>query len=163
MEYYGNLAYKPRTPKVQVKKKETERKIKEKERAQMIARKVTVFRILYIVTLAFSATFMISKFVAVYDTGQEKNALINQLEKKQAYTSQKVFEMEQSVDLKEVEKIASEELGMQRPEKHQVIYVDVKTNDLSEVTASDVEGIKNRSSDFFGNLKKNIIGIFSIN
>ncbi len=163
MEYYGNLAYKPRTPNRVVKKDDSERKIKEKERAQMIARRVTLFRILYIVTLALSATFMISKFVAVYDTEQERNSLIKQLEQKQSYTSQKVFEMEQSVDLKEVETKASEELGMQRPEKHQVIYVDVKTNDLTEVTASDVEGIKNRSSSFFDNLKKNIIGIFSIN
>ena len=70
--------------------------------------------------------------------------------------------MEQSVDLTEVEKIASSELGMQRPEKHQVVYVDVKTNDVTELTASDVEGIKNRSAAFFDELKRNIIGIFSI-
>ena len=162
MEYYGNLAYQPRTPKIQAKKEDSQLKIKEKERAQMIARRVTVLRILYIITLALSATFMISKFVAVYDTEQEIASLTKQLEQKQSYTSQKIFEMEQSIDLKEVEKKAGEELGMQRPEKHQVIYVDVKTNDVTEVTASDVEGIKNRSSDFFETLTKNIIGIFSI-
>lgn len=162
MDYYGNLAYKPSMPKRRIQQDDTERKNREKERAQMIARKVTIFRILYIVTLAFSAMFMISKFVAVYDTEQEIKTLKKNLEQKQSYTSQKIFEMEQSVDLTEVEKIASTELGMQRPEKHQIIYVDVKTNDVTEVTASDVEGIKNRSAGFFDKLKENIIGIFSI-
>lgn len=162
MDYYGNLAYKPSTSQNKNQKEDTERKKREKELAQMRARKATIFRILYSVTLAFSAIFMISKFVAVYDTEQEIKALTKNLEQKQSYTSQKIFEMEQSVDLTEVEKIASTELGMQRPEKHQIIYVDVKTNDVTEVTASDVEGIKNRSASFFDTLWKNIKGIFSI-
>ena len=100
-------------------------------------------------------------FTAFADTQQEIRALTNELEEKQSYTSQKVFEMEQKIDLAEVERKATE-LGMQRPDKHQIIYVDVKTEDVTEVTAGDVEGIKNRSANFFDRVKKNIMGVFSI-
>ena len=161
MYYYGNLAYKPKTSHRQVRLDIENRRIKEKEHEEMVARRVTTIRILYIVTLALSAIFMISKFVAVYDTEQEIKSLNRQLEQKQSYTSQKIFEMEQSIDLTEIERKAAK-LGMQRPEKHQVIYVDVKTNDLSELTASDVEGLKNRSASFFDKLIQNIVGIFTI-
>ena len=161
MDYYGNLAYKPSAPKKVIKQDNTQRKKREEERAQMMARKVTIKRIVYILTLALSATFMITKYVAVYDTQQEIRALTNELEEKQSYTSQKVFEMEQKIDLAEVERKATE-LGMQRPDKHQIIYVDVKTEDVTEVTAGDVEGIKNRSANFFDRVKKNIMGVFSI-
>ncbi len=160
MNYYGNLAYKPEIEESPVQRKK--KKIKETEKANMLARKTTIFRILYILTLAFAAVFMISKYVAVYDTGESIKELNRELEQKQSYASQKIFEMEQSVDLSEVERVASERLDMQRPEKHQIIYVDVKQDNVSEMTASEVEGIGNRCSVFFEKLMKNIIGIFSI-
>lgn len=163
MDYYGNLAYKPSMPKKRISEDEIKRKNKEKEQAQMLARKVTIIRIVYILVLALSATFMISKFVAVYDTEQEIKTLTKNLEQKQSYSSQKIFEMEQKVDLAEIEKIATTELGMQRPDKHQIIYVDVKTEDVTEVTAGEVESAKNRNAGLFDTIKKNIIGIFSIN
>ena len=161
MEYYGNLAYKPSAPKKTVNREQIQRKRREEERAQMMARKMTMKRIAYILVLALSATFMISKYVAVYDTQQEIKALNNKLEEKQSYTSQKIFQMEQKVDLAEVERKAIE-LGMQRPEKHQKIYVDVKTEDKTDVTAGDVEGIKNRSASFLDKAKKHILGVFGI-
>lgn len=159
MDYYGNLAYKRET--VQIKKPQ-KKKINEKEKAQMIARKATLARILYIVILSFSAMFMISKYVAVYDTQQEINSLNRQLEEKRSYATQKIFEMEQSVDLTEVEKIATEKLGMQRPEKHQIVYVNVKQNDKTDVTAQEVEGFGNRVSDWWSGISRNIAEIFSI-
>ena len=163
MDYYGNLAYKPSTPKKRINNDDIKRKKIEKEHAQMLARKVTIIRIVDFLVLALSGTFMISKFVAVYDTEQEIKALKKDLEQKRSYSSQKIFEMEEKVDLAEIEEIATTELGMQRPDKHQKIYVDVKTEDVTEVTAGDIESAKNRSAGFFDTIKKNIIGIFSIN
>lgn len=159
MNYYGNLAYKADMEQI---RKPQKSKISEKEKAQMIARKTTLSGILYIVVLAFSAIFMISKFVAVYDTGQEVASLTKQLEQKRSYTTQKIFEMEQSVDLTEVENIATTKLGMQRPEKHQIVYVNVKQNDKTDVTAKDVEGFGNRVSDWCSKLGRNIAEVFSI-
>lgn len=163
MDYYGNLAYKPSAPEKTVKDKAVMAKKRKKEQAHMLAWKVTILRIMYILVLAVSATFMISKFVAVYDTEQEIKTLTRTLEQKRSYSSQKIFEMEQKVDLAEIEKKATDELGMQRPDKHQIVYVDVSSEDVTEITAGEIESARNRNAGFFDIIKKNIIGIFSIN
>ena len=71
--------------------------------------------------------------------------------------------MERNIDLSEVEEIATTELGMQRPESYQVIYVNVDKDDFSEVTAKDVEGAGNDIKELFRVLKENIVELFSIN
>ena len=58
-------------------------------------------RICAILVLAVSAGFMISQFVAVHETRQQVEDLKVQLAKEEANTSQKVFDLESSVDLSE--------------------------------------------------------------
>lgn len=135
----------------------------EKEKREMVHRKVTLLRIVYMSVIALSASFMISKYVAVNDTASEIKKLTNQLESTRAYTSQRVYEMERNIDLSEVEEIATTELGMQRPESYQIVYVNVDKDDVSEVTARDVEGAGNDIKAFFENVKKNIVELFCIN
>ncbi|MBQ7974231.1 MAG: hypothetical protein IJ300_00870 [Clostridia bacterium] len=135
----------------------------EKDKREMINRKVTLLRIAYMLIIAFSASFMISKYVAVNETASEIRALSKELENTRAYTSQRVYEMERNIDLSEVEEIATTELGMQRPESYQIIYVNVDKDDLSEVTAKEVEGAGNDLKALFGTIKENIIELFSIN
>ena len=135
----------------------------EKDKREMIHRKTTLLRIAYMLTIALAATFMISKFVAVNETAGEIKSLTNELESTRAYTSQRIFEMERSVDLSEVEEIATTRLGMQRPEVYQIVYVNVDKESVSEVTAGDVEGAGNDVKAFMTKLKKNIIELFSIN
>lgn len=105
---------------------------------------------------------MISKFVAVNETAQQIKSLQKELAALEAQTSQMVFDMEQSVDLAEIEKEATTRLGMQRPEKYQTVYVNVRQNDMTEKTAGEAEGF---SSDVLSTLKKfggNIVQFFSI-
>ena len=45
--------------------------------------------------------------------------------------------MEQSLDLKKVEEIATTKLGMQRPEKHQLVYIDMNNKDYAEKSGKD--------------------------
>lgn len=130
---------------------------------EMLHRKITFLRIVYVLTIAASAAFMISKFVAVNETAGEIRKLNSQLDSMRAYTSQRIFEMEQKIDLSEVEHIATTRLGMQRPESYQMVYVNVDKEDVSELTANDVEGAGNSVKSFMSNLKKNIIEFFSIN
>lgn len=169
----GNLAYKrdfvttPKRPektlnKATVKGKNIAAAEKAKDSREMVRRRVTLLRILYMATIAFSATFMISKFVTVNDTAGRIQSLNKELASTRSYTSQRIFEMERSVDLSEVEEIASTRLGMQRPESYQTIYVDVEQEDVSEVTAGEVEGAKNVLKSMFSKLAENIIGLFSI-
>ena len=51
---------------------------------------------------------------------------------------------------------------MHRPEKHQVVYLDVKRDDMTVKTAGEVEGFSNRFADFIVNIKNHIIDFFSI-
>lgn len=163
---YGNLAYElPKqynTPirkrKPQINKVKTEKR----NREQTLVRGVYIRRICATVLIAVSAGFMISEFVAVNEAEQEVAVLQKQLTELESATSQLVFDMEQSVDLAQIEKIATTRLGMQRPEKYQTIYVNVKQDDMTEMTASQVEGIGN---DIMSALKKiggNIVQFFSI-
>lgn len=58
------------------------------------------------------------------------------------YSSQKAFELDKSIDREAIEREAKTRLNMVRPEKYQTVYVNVKQDDVTEVTAKDAEGVK---------------------
>ena len=109
-----------------------------------------------------AAYYMISKNVAVYETEQEIKSLQSEISELESYTSQRAFELEQSIDLTTIEKIAKTRLNMQRPEQYQIEYVNVERDDVTEVTAGEVEGLSNRLKKAAQSLKRNMAGIFSI-
>lgn len=163
---YGNLAYKlprnyggqadgnaPRINRV---------RIVERNREQMLSKSKNLRRICVIIAVALSAGFMISRFVAVNETHQEIASLQKELAELESVTSQMVFDVEQSVDLAEIEKEATTRLGMQRPEKYQTIYVNVKQEDMTEKTAVEEEGFSNRVISSLKKLGGNIVRFFSI-
>lgn len=163
---YGNLAYK--LPEQQYEKPIRKRKpqrnntVAKRNREQMLIRSKNMRRICAIVVIALSAGFMISKFVAVNEMKQEVASLQNQLTELEAATSQMVFDLERSVDLAEIEKEATTRLGMQRPEKYQTIYVNVRQGDLTEKTAGEVEGVGKSVVSALKKLGGNIVQFFSI-
>ncbi len=160
---YDNLAYKDYTYEEYVPKKRKPQQNKSKRNHnQMLNRKKSVRRICAILVLSFSAGFMISEFVAVNETKQQIASLEKKLADAEAITSQKNYELEKSVDLTKIEEEATTRLGMQRPEKYQTIYVNVKQNDVTEKTASDVEGPINRIGAALKKLGSNIVTFFSI-
>ena len=114
------------------------------------------------IVLSLAAYYMISKNVELYETNQKIKALKNELTTLQTYTSQRIFELEQSIDLATVEEIATTKLNMQRPEEHQIEYVSIDRDDVTEITAGEVEGIKNKVDSAAKNIKRNLVGIFTI-
>lgn len=167
MKYnYGNLAYKlpERYEESPVRKKKRRKRVKadRRKREQMLIRKRVIRRIGIVAVIALSAGFMISQFVAVNETEQKIASLEKQLAAAESVTSQMIFDMEQSVDLAEVEKQATTRLGMQRPEKYQTIYVNVKQDDMTEKTAGDVEGAGNRIISALRKTGSHIVNFFSI-
>ncbi len=90
--------------------------------------------------LAVSAGFMISKFVAVNEMNQQVASLKSQLTTLESATSQMVLILNRVLTLQKL-KEATTRLGMQRPEKYQTIYVNVKQEDMTEKTAGEVEGL----------------------
>ena len=117
---YGNLAYKeyytPKKPKKPQQNKSSKKKnLHERNRA--------IKYIAAIAVLSLSAGYMISTFVTVNETKAQVAQLSSELADVQAQTSQKTFDLDHAIDLSEVEEIATTRLGMQRPEKYQMVYV----------------------------------------
>ena len=164
MEYYGNLAYKDYSPQKTQRPISTHKNTKTVKRnhKQMANKMRNLRRICAILVLAVSAGFMIFQFVAVHETRQQVEDLKVQLAKEEANTSQKVFDLESSVDLSEIEDEAYTRLGMQRPEKYQTIYINVPRDDVTDATAGDVEGFVNSVKAFFAGIGAHIVEMFSI-
>ncbi len=162
---YGNLAYKlPEQYTTPVKRRRNTQRVRvdKRKQEQMRYKVKNIRRIAVIVTMALSAGFMISEFVAVNETSQEITSLKKELNTIESATSQMIFDMEQSVDLAEIERQATTRLGMQRPEKYQTIYVNVKQDDYIESTADEVEGLGNGMMSMLKKLGGHIVQFFSI-
>lgn len=143
MRYDGNLAYelefRENTARIQKKVEEQKRQAKTKARAQRVKLQKNIA--ICSIILALCAGFMISRNVAVYEGKNEVERLQKELNQLKEYSSQKAFELDRSLDLEEIEKMAKTKLGMVRPEKYQTVYVNIKQDDVTEVTANEVEGI----------------------
>ena len=128
---YGSNAYKyetleNRAEKTQVKtqKKAGRNHKKAVKRSIMLTALVTV--------LAFCLLWRNAQII-------EQTSQITQLQKDIAATEAKIiekqFETEKAIDLNAVEKRAVSVLGMQRPEKSQIVYIDMHAEDYTEGAA----------------------------
>ena len=158
---YGNLAYKDYQYHP-ARKKPQQNKADKRKHNQMLNRRKNIRRICAIIMVSLAASFMISEFVSVNETKQQVALLEKELTAEESITSQKMFELEQSVDLSEIEEEATTRLGMQRPERYQMIYVNVKQNDVTEKTAGEVESLPSRIASSLKKLGSNIVSFFSI-
>lgn len=158
---YGNLAY-----KYDYIQRKTNRRTAKQNIAINKSKKVKPIsyaaKIAAVMIVAVSAIFMITQFVEVNDTLSALQTAQEQYDFEESVTSQKSFELEQSIDLSKIEQEATNRLGMHRPEQHQVVYIDVPQDDVTEKTAGEVEGFKNRFSAAVRSIISNIIDRFSI-
>lgn len=160
---YDNLAYK--YDYREEEKTDRQRVKVDRKRVQKRAKKNEISylsKIIYVFVLAASAIFMIAQFVNVNEAESRLAAKREDYAFEESVTSQKSFELEQSVDLSKIEQEATGRLGMKRPESHQIVYVDVKQDDVTEKTSGEVEGLGNRIAGFFSSAISNIIEFFSI-
>lgn len=163
---YGNLAYKydyteDKTYKEQeIKKpKVNNAAVKQKRTGKELS---YAAKIALVMITAVSAVFMIIQYVTANDTRSTLAETAEQYKFEQSVTAQKSFELEQSIDLAKIETEAVTRLGMKRPEKHQIVYLDVKKSDVTMKTANEVEGVSNRVKEFIESIKSNMIEFFSI-
>lgn len=158
---YGNLAYAWEDDRFEEQIKEKRKQIhavRKKETA-----KNRVIFVGYVLMLILAAVFMIGKNVTEYETELKIKSLEKELASLESYTSQKLFELEENTDLSAIEEAATTRLNMQRPTKNQIVYVNIKQDDVCELTSKEVEGVKNKVSEAAVDLKQNVIGLFSIN
>ena len=154
---YSSVAYKYEEDFFVKEKKEQAKEVVSKK-----TKKKNFTPIICAIVLSMAAYYMISKNVELYETNQKIKALKNELTTLQTYTSQRIFELEQSVDLATVEEIATTRLNMQRPEQYQIEYVSIERDDVTEITAGEVEGVKNTVDNATKDIKRNLVGIFTI-
>ena len=154
---YSSVAYKYEEDFFVKEKKEQAKEVVSKK-----TKKKNFTPIICAIVLSMAAYYMISKNVELYETKQNIKALQEELTTLQTYTSQRIFELEQSVDLATVEEIATTRLNMQRPEQYQIEYVSIERDDVTEITAGEVEGVKNTVDNATKDIKRNLVGIFTI-
>lgn len=163
---YGNLAYKydyTEEERQQQRKKAIKKPNNDKAKSKRrVAQLSYAGKIAAVLVVAASAVFMIAQYVTVNETKTALNSAVADYEFEKSVTAQKSFELEQSIDLSKIEAEATTRLGMQRPEKHQIVYVDVKQSDVTVKTAGEVESFSNRFVSFVKNIKGHIIEFFSI-
>ena len=162
---YGNLAYKydyEEERSVREKTKVKHGKVNKRKNAKKKNDLSYFGKILSVLTLTAAAIYMIIQFVEVNETQSDLKAAMDQYSFEQSVTAQKAYELEQSIDLSKIEQEATTRLGMRRPEKHQIIYIDVKQDDTTEKTADEVEGVSNRFMSGLKSIISNIVDFFSI-
>lgn len=157
---YGNLAYAWEDDRYENEIKAKRQKIRAEQKKKLAHNRVLV--VCYVMMIILSAIFMIAKNVAEYESELEIKSLQSQLAELESYTSQKIFELEENIDLTTVEQEATNRLGMQRPTKDQTVYVNIKQDDVCELTADEVESVKNRVANAAEGIKQNVLGIFSL-
>ncbi|MGN0183427.1 MAG: hypothetical protein ACI4DP_13630 [Candidatus Ornithomonoglobus sp.] len=173
---YGNLAYKydyidgNRTDyrsregrKSQASAARTEEEGMRRAAGKKKTKKISfAAKVASIVVVTISAISMIVQFVEVKETLVVLNETKAQYAFEQSVTSQKSFELEQSIDLSKIEQEATTRLGMKRPERHQIVYIDVPKDDVTEKTAGEVEGFRNRTAAIVKSIISHIVEFFSI-
>lgn len=141
--------------------KKTSRKSEEKFRLIKNTNKNTISKknkaTLVLTTLAIFAMFMVITYR--YNVISEKNLHVQQLKddleiaKSELATTQ--IAMEEMMNETEVESYAKQQLGMQKPEKSQLIYINMENEEtVQKVSASNiimslVEKVKSAINDIF--------------
>ena len=130
----GQSAVPAHSPNVRIKerpkakpKAQTKQIVKKKTKTKAKAKISTIFMIAFLAAAAFLVLFR----------GVMITEKCNQIEKKEkeltdtvAVNQKMQLEIDQSLDLKKVESVATEKLGMRRPEKYQTVYVNLETGGL---------------------------------
>lgn len=157
---YGNLAYAWEDGRYEEQLKIKRQQIKTERKQERVKNRALI--VCYVMMIILSAVFMIGKNVSEYESSLKIKSLEKELAELESYTSQKLFELEENVDLTTIEEAATSRLGMQRPTKSQTVYVNIKQDDVCELTSKEVEGMKNRVANAAEGIKQNVLGIFSM-
>jgi len=139
---HNNLAYDLDFEASAAKREDKVKAKKRENRAKVKAQKARLYRAILVCMsiCAICAGFMISKNVEAYESRKNLEKLQKELNGLKEYSSQKAFELDKSIDREAIELEARTRLNMVKPEKYQMVYVNVKQDDVTELVAKDTEG-----------------------
>lgn len=91
-------------------------------------------------TLIFGIAFgILFTNAVIIEKASTVNDMQNQLTELTEANNQIMLDIERNLDLNKIEEIAINELGMKRPDKYQIVYVNVEQSDYAEVSQSEDE------------------------
>lgn len=140
----SSSAYKYQQQEYYVPKRrfDEQRVIKIKEYSEQKNKMKTVFGVLVCFAIMFLIIF---RYTAITEASNTVSSYKKELNNLQRVTEQTQVQLDRSIDLKKVEEIAKNRLGMSRPEKSQIVYVKPKKNDYSEVLGNQYGSVQNSS------------------
>lgn len=122
---------------------------KKQQAAQKRANVLSLVKIMAVMCLAFLVLYrglmITDKSSAVEQKQSELEAIVTSNEKLQ-------FDIDRSLDLKKIESIARDQLGMRRAEKYQTVYLDLAQADYVEKVATNEFSPFGRVADFFSSI-----------
>ncbi len=122
-------------------------KVRVETQAKKVAPHISMWAVLGFLTAMALMFFIVFSYMQLTEISTASGALnreIKQLQKESVLlTSQK----ESMIDMREIERIAKEELGMVKPSKDQIIYIDLSGEDHAVVADKTVQETGDDSSD----------------
>lgn len=162
MRTNGNLALNPAyKPSYQPTKKDLRHKSTRSTRtaANAKARRVNVMVIIfYVIIISAIAFYMVAREINIYELSSEVRSLSLKLDELKSENQRAILATEKSVSLRHIENIATNQLGMVRPEKYQTVYISIEQDDYVEKVASRSPAEEFQQSIVDG--MKNLFGIF---
>jgi cell division protein FtsL len=89
--------------------------------------------IMLLLVLFISLFFVVFRYVEINEANITLNTYKSEYNNLISENDQIQISIDRSIDLKHVEEIAKNKLGMQSPEKYQIIYVNINKNDYAEI------------------------------
>lgn len=113
------------------------------------------FKAVCALTLIFAlCLFILFRYTQINEHNQKISKLKAELSHLGKVNSQLQVELDRQTDLKAIEQIAIQELGMQYPDKSQTVYVQLEKKDFTEVP-EEVKG-KQQGSGVFASVTQGI-------
>ena len=130
---YGTSAYK--YEEFETQKKSVKKGVSKKQKSRAYRKKAVM--VIMVTALAFILLF---RYAAITEMTSRLAAMKAEYDSVSSLAVSKECALRETVDLRKVEQIATTELGMQRPEKHQIVYINMQNTDYTEMPQSPKRG-----------------------
>lgn len=125
---YGSNAYKYEI----TEERSTRTQVKTRKKVSRRPKKAVVKSLLLTALITVLAFCLLGRNAQIIEQTGQITKLQNDIAATEAKIIEKQFEMEKKIDLNAVEERAISVLGMQRPEKSQIVYIDMHAEDYTE-------------------------------
>lgn len=150
-DYHGTAVRSVREERVLPREPhERPKKMQKKAQALKTAQNASTWKSKLKMMTAVSFIFICSllvvyRYVLIWETGANAEKLKNTYAAIEAENENVQAQLNTGVDLKELEKIAHERLGMIRPQRYQMFYIDMQNNDRSETVEEEEPSLSENS------------------